>query len=186
MKTLKKIALGLLILMAVIAAVAQCLPDHWQVTRSVVIHAPGEAILPLVSDLKDGWGKWSTFDLEDPAITYTYSGPASGVGAQRAWVSKQMGNGTQKILQADPKTGVEFELVMTDYKMRLDGHISFQGASGGTQVTWTDEGQLGRNPMQRIMGQMMDSMMGKTFEASLGNLKTAVERAAMDAKAKKP
>ena len=182
MRILKNIAIGLAVLLAVIAIGTQFLPAQWTVTRSVVIEAPGEAILPLVSDFKSGWDQWSTFDHEDPGIVYSYSGPQAGAGASRSWVSKQMGNGEQKIVSADPKNGVQFTLLMTDYNVNLDGQIRFEPADKGTKVTWTDQGKLGHNPMQRVMGLMMDSMMGKTFEASLGNLKTLVERAQVAAK----
>jgi hypothetical protein len=177
MKTFKRIALGLVLLTAILAIATQFLPAQWTVSRSIVINAPGEAILPLVSDLKTGWGQWSTFDQEDPGIIYSYSGPPAGAGAKRSWVSKQMGNGDQTIVKADPKTGVQFQLVMTDYDVHLDGQLSFEPAGQGTKVTWTDQGSLGHSPLQRLMGVMMDSMMGKTFEASLGNLKAVAEKA---------
>ncbi len=82
-----------------------------------------------------------------------------------------MGDGDQTIVKADPKTGVQFQLVMTDYDVHLDGQLSFEPAGQATKVTWTDQGSLGHSPLQRLMGPMMDSMMGKTFEASLGKFK---------------
>ena len=47
----------------------------------------------------------------------------------------------------------------------------------GTRVTWTNEGDMGTNPVNRYFGLMMDSMVGPDFEAGLKNLKALAERA---------
>ena len=46
----------------------------------------------------------------------------------------------------------------------------------GTRVTWTNEGDMGANPVNRYFGLMMDSMVGPDFEAGLKNLKALAER----------
>ncbi len=46
----------------------------------------------------------------------------------------------------------------------------------GTRVTWTNEGDMGANPVNRYFGLMMDRMVGPDFEAGLKNLKALAER----------
>jgi hypothetical protein len=174
MNTPKRIGIGLAAFAALLLIVGFFLPAKWTVERSVFIGAPPEAIYPLAADFKNGWSQWSAFDNEDPDIRYHYIGPAVGPGAERAWASKKMGDGRQKIVAASPETGVEFELVM-DNGFLIRGLIAFEKRATGTQVTWTDWGEVGRNPIHRYMGLMMDRMMGDTFETSLQKLKQLAE-----------
>jgi hypothetical protein len=181
---LKKIALALLGLVLVIGIGSQLLPSHWSVTRSIVIQAAPARITPLLVDLKDGWHAWSTFDYEDPDIQYSYGTAAPGVGNERSWISKHMGNGSQTITRSDAK-GVGYVLNMPDFNMSLNCHFDYEAQGPATKVTWTDEGDVSRNPMQRIMVQFMDRMMGPTFEKSLAKLKDLAEAsAAKDVKGK--
>lgn len=178
MKTIKWILLGVIGLALVLLVVGFLLPRRWQVQRSIVIHAPSAAIYPLVANMKTGWPQWSAFDLEDPDIRYTYSGPDERVGALRNWTSKRMGDGTQKVVKADPATGVEFRLEMQANGFVLTGNIAFEPAGTGTQVTWTDSGEVGYNPVQRYFVAFLDRMMGGTFEKSLATLKQKAEASA--------
>ena len=45
----------------------------------------------------------------------------------------------------------------------------------GTRVTWTMNGDMGRNPLYHWFALAADSMVGKDFEAGLANLKAATE-----------
>ena len=54
-----------------------------------------------------------------------------------------------------------------------DSHIFL----GGTQVTWTMNGDMGANPLYRWMGLFMDKMVGPDFDAGLANLKALAEKA---------
>jgi hypothetical protein len=178
MKTIKWLLLSVFGLAIVLLAVAYLLPRKWQVQRSIVINAPPAAIYRLVANMKTGWPQSSAFDCEDPDIRYTHSGPDEGVGAQRDWTSKRMGDGTQKVVKADPGTGVEFQLQMRSNGLLLTGNSAFEPAGTGTKVTWTDSGEVGSNPLHRYLVTFLDRMMGDTFEKSLAVLKQKAEAAA--------
>ena len=55
------------------------------------------------------------------------------------------------------------------------GAIMLEAGGENTKVTWSNEGDLGANPINRYFGLMMDRMMGPDFEEGLNNLKRAVE-----------
>lgn len=151
------------------------LPSQWKVERAITINAEPVAIYPLVSNLKTGWAQWSAFDFEDPNIVYQYSGPEAGTGSSRTWTSKKMGNGSQTITAADPRR-IEFELKM-EGGFVIFGVLTIEPQNDRTtRVTWTDYGDVGRNPFYRYMAAMMDKMIGKTFEKSLATLKLKVEQ----------
>lgn len=176
MKSLRIVGIALVTVLVVLVVVGALLPAQWKVQRAIVVQAPPAAIYPLVANLKSGWPQWSAFDSEDPAIQYTTSGPAEGVGAARSWVSKKMGDGSQKILKADPAGGVEFELEMAN-GFRMTGTLVFERSGAGTKVTWTDSGDVGANPLYRYLAAVMDPMLGGTFERSLARLKAQAEAA---------
>ena len=156
-------------------AVGFFLPAKWTVERTIVINATPAQIYPLVSDFKTGWSQWSAFDFEDPTIQYSYSGPSEGVGAERSWTSKKMGDGSQRMLMANPQIGVVFELVMKQNPIPISGRISFETIGNTTKVTWHDEGDMGNNIPLRYLGRFMNNMMGKNFETSLNTLKQKAE-----------
>lgn len=177
MKILKIFGTILFIVTLLIVGIGLILPAHWTVERSIVINAPSEKIYPYVANFKTGWKEWSAFDYEDPSIVYTYSGPDEGAGAFRSWTSKKMGDGSQTIIRANPQTGIDFVLRMDQNKFTLKGKVILESDNSGTKVTWRDEGDSGSNPFMRIMGALMDKMMGETFEKSLATLKEKVEHA---------
>ncbi len=171
-----RVILSVIFILIVSLIVIGCfLPSKWKVERSIVIDKPSKMIYPFVADFRKGWPQWCAFDMEDPAIRYTYSGPAQGEGAARSWISKKMGNGSQKIFAADKTSGVIFELRMAGNNFVLKGRIAFVPAGKFTRVTWTDSGDVGRNLFLRYMVTLMDRMMGPAFERSLANLKARSE-----------
>jgi hypothetical protein len=175
MRTLKIAAVTVLALLFVLVIAGFALPAKWVVARATVVNAPASAIYPLVADFKTGWPQWCEFDTEDPNITYSYEGPASGTGAKRNWVSKSMGDGYQTITSSDPAKGVEFELGMPAQAMVLHGTITLSAVGNATLVTWTDTGTVGSNPMQHWFAFLADKIMGGSFERSLERLKQKAE-----------
>lgn len=177
MKVLKIIGIFLFVFVFLVSVIGYFLPEHWKVERSIVINAPAAKIYPFVANFKTGWKEWSAFDSEDKNIQYTYSGPDEGVGAHREWKSEQMGDGKMTITKADPQKGVEFELTMKETQFKITGRVDLESQANSTKVTWMDEGDTGTNPLMKIMGKMMDKVMGESFEKSLSTLKQKVEAA---------
>jgi effector-binding domain-containing protein len=104
-------------------------------------------------------------------------GPDFGVGAKQSWTGdpKTVGNGTEEVIEAKAPDLVVWKLEfagrgVSDCRMTLS-----PGASGGTQVVWGIDSDMGAGPVGRWFGLMMDKMVGKDFEKGLANLKTVAE-----------
>lgn len=151
------------------------LPAKWKVQRSIVINAPAETIYIYVANLKK-WSEWNEFDKADPEAQYRFGGPEQGKGAERGWTSKRMGDGSMRIVSAD-RASIEFSLDVVDSGFHIDGQIAIVPEGAGTRVTWTDTGEVGRNPLHRAAALMFDKTMGPIFEKSLATLKAKVEAA---------
>ena len=105
----------------------------------------------------------------------SFAGPESGAGATYTWNGKSSGHGTLKITRAEPDKGVGYELDFENGKYVSTGAISLVDSGGLVTVTWSNEGNLGWNPVSRYFGLLMDRMMGPDFEEGLRNLKRGLE-----------
>jgi hypothetical protein len=177
MRFLRILLFSFLVVFLAVIGFGLLAPSDWDVERSVSINAKPEKIYPFVANFKTGWPQWSSYDLEDHRITYTYSGPDEGVGARRSWVGGNIGDGSQVITHADPRRGVAFDIQMIKTNFAIKGTFRFEPMVDDTKVTWRHYGNVGNNPLSRYSALTMDRIMGDEFEKSLGLLKTKVEAA---------
>ncbi|TPN90480.1 SRPBCC family protein [Mesorhizobium sp. B1-1-5] len=170
----------LIILVVIIAAVliyAATRPNDFVVTRSASIKAPAETIFPLLNDFRR-WPEWSPFEKLDPGMKRTLSGAESGKGAAYAWEgNSKAGKGRMEITNSVPSSLVSLKLDF-EKPFRANNSVDFTlSPSGeGTTVTWAMRGA--RPFIAKLMGLFMnfDTLIGKDFEAGLGNLKRLSER----------
>lgn len=174
MKWFGRIALALLLVAGVFVAVGLLLPSGFKVQRTVEFAAAPERIYPLIADPRE-WKRWSVWNRRDPAMTMEYAGAPSGTGARWAWKSASEGNGEMEFTRAVPNVRVEYALSFPDMGMRSSGQLRLERRGDGTRVTWTNEGDMGGNPINRYIGLFMDRLVGPDFEDGLRNLKALVE-----------
>ena len=175
MKLLKRLLLGIGILLALLAIVGLFLPDRYHVERSIVVNAPPETVFTKVNTLKT-WPEWTAWTkAKYPDMEVKFSGPDAGVGSVYQWSGKSSGIGSLKISAMEPAKRVIYDLDFENGKYLSVGSIMLTPEGTATKVTWVDEGALGANPINRWFGLMMDSMMGPDFETGLKNLKQQSE-----------
>ncbi|MDG0815175.1 SRPBCC family protein [Bdellovibrio svalbardensis] len=175
MKVIKFILGSALGAILILVAIGFFLPSNWRVERSIIIKAPPEKIYPYIANIKTGWPQWNSFDKEDSNIQFTYTGPEGGEGASRSWTSEKVGSGVQRITKANIHSGIDFEVSTEGAGFVVYGSINMEPHPEGTKVTWRDTGNMGANPIYKIMGYLMDSMLGKNLQKSLEQLKGKVE-----------
>lgn len=175
MRLIKRVFVVLAALIVLLIGLSFLLPETAQVSRSVTINAPPQAVFPFVNSLQET-EKWSPWLIRDPETKLSYSGPNAGIGNTLSWSSdhRQVGSGTQQIIES-----VENQLVRTalDFGPMGTATASFvlEPDDEGTRVTWGFDTKLGLNPMSRWMGLMMDDWVGADYERGLENLKVLVE-----------
>ena len=176
---LKKILLGLLILIVLLLGIGFLLPTEWEVERSIVINAPASAIYPTVADLKT-WPGWTYWNRErDPDCEWSFEGSDTGAGAVMKWDGKVHMQGTLTIDSGDPATGIEYTLKMVGMEQALKGSIGFTAEGSATRVTWHDHGESDGMPWSNwMMLLLIDPLIGGFFEEGLANLKPLAEAAA--------
>ena len=174
---LKKIAIGLLIVIAVILSIAAMKPDTFTVQRSIAIKAAPEKIMPLVSDFHN-WTSWSPWEALDPKMQRTYAGPASGKGALYTWKgNSDVGEGRMEITEVTPPSKVGIKLDFIDpFESSNVTEFAFAPQGDATNVTWTMTGPMPF--MSKIMSVFtsMDAMIGPDFERGLAKMKEVAEK----------
>jgi uncharacterized protein YndB with AHSA1/START domain len=174
---LKTIAIVAVVAIAAVLAYAATRPNTFRVVRSTVIKTPPEKIYALIDDFHK-WRAWSPYEALDPALSRTYGGPASGLGATYAWTGNgKAGAGQMEIVKAAAPNELNIRL---DFTKPFEAHhraiFTLVPEGDATRVTWAMEGA---SPfMFKLMGLVfnMDKMIGKDFETGLASLKAEAEK----------
>jgi hypothetical protein len=182
---LKKILIGLVVVVGGFLIFVATRPSHMHIERSVTMRAPAEIPYAQVVDFHN-WAQWSPWDHLDPSMKKTYDGPASGTGAHYAWVgNKDVGEGAMTIVAAKPSEQVDIRLeFLKPFAATNATTFTFKKGDGDvTLVTWSMDGENAF--MSKMFGVFMnmDKMVGGDFERGLGKLKEIAETQAI-AKAK--
>ncbi len=169
-----RVALGTLAVVAVLlVAVAFVLPRQVHVERSTTIDAPAATVYALVSGFRS-LHEWSPWFDEDARAHYAYEGPAWGVGAKMRWSSEDVGQGSQEIVEVAPNERVRTRLAFGDERQAM-AEFRLTPASGGTLVRWSLDIDMGRNPIARYVGLLLDARIGPDYERGLAGLKRVAE-----------
>ena len=177
MRFVKRLAIGLVLLLATLVFVVWLQPDDYRLTRSTVITAPAAAVFAQVNDLRK-WDDWSPWAKLDPAAKVTFEGPPAGAGAVFKWAGNdKVGAGTMTITESKPNERVA---TRTDFVKPFAGtsHSDFIFSATGdqTNVIWTMSGTHNFIAKAMCLVMSMEQMLGPDFEKGLAQLKQVVER----------
>ncbi len=175
MRIVKRILIGLVILVIAFLAIGMLLPRNVEVARSIEINAPADKIFPLVNIPKktELWSPWLSID---PNVKVSYGDIVEGKGATMEWRSDHpdVGNGTVEIIES-----VENSKVVTALDFGLQGTATatmlLEQSGDKTKATWSLVADMGAWPIGRWFGLMMDKWIGNDYEIGLDKLKKLVE-----------
>jgi len=176
MKTLKRVLIGLVVVVALVLVIGFALPHQVHVERSIVIKAPQAQLF----DMLDGFKRFNEFSpwaALDPNTQYTYAGPESGVGARMSWVSttSEVGSGSNEIVDSAPPDFIRTRVMFGD-QPPAEASFKLEPADGGTRVTWNFDCDLGAHPIAHYFGLMFDKWIGDDYEKGLARLKQLMEQ----------
>ncbi len=179
---LKKIAVGVVVVVLLFLAVVSTRPATYEVERSLSIPASSEIVWPLVSDLAK-FPSWSPWQKLDPNVTTTFAG-APGVGQSYRWSGNDdVGEGGMTVTKVTPMTLVSEDLEFIRpfaNKAVITFELSPEVGST-TRVSWSMSGN--NNFMGKMMSlfMSMDAVVGKDFDEGLANLAVQAQAAAKQA-----
>lgn len=175
---LKKILLGIAVLVVVLLGVIALQPSDFTVSRSATMNAPSETVFAQVNDFHN-WEAWSPWAKLDPAVKNTFEGAPAGTGAIFKWAgNSQVGEGMMTLTESVPAQRIRIKLdFIKPFASTCDTGFAFAPAPGGVTVTWTMSGK--NNFMSKafclFMGGM-DKMIGPDFERGLKQMQAAAEQ----------
>jgi effector-binding domain-containing protein len=171
---IRKILIGLVAVVVVLAVVGLILPRHVQVKRAVTIDRPASMVYAVVNSFVL-FPKWSPWQDLDPNMAQSAEGPRDGVGAKLVWKGNdKVGSGTQTITISTPNQSVASDLDFGDMGV-AKSVLTLAPEGTATTVTWTVVMDMGANPIGHYFGLTMDGMLGKDFANGLNKLKALVE-----------
>lgn len=174
MRIAKWILVGVGALVAVFLVGAALITPTYRVERATTINAPPAKVYALVADPR-AWTRWTVWNRREPDMKIAFSGPPSGQGAKWEWEGKD-GKGSMEFTAAQADRSITYRLGFVDMNMFSIGALTLTPQDDATRISWTNEGDMGRNPMMRWFARFMDGMMGPDFEGGLANLKALAEK----------
>ncbi len=175
MKTLKKIGLGLLAILALFIIIGFFLPGKSLVTRSIVINASPETVFPLVNNLKN-WEQWSPWQAMDPTVKLTYGEIVEGVGATYTWDGPETGKGKVTITASEPNKQMLNDVEFDGMGVSKAAYL-LENENGATKLSWTFESENGMNPFTRWISVLIKGMLEDQFDQGLNKIKELAEKA---------
>lgn len=173
---IKKILLGLVVLLAIFAVVVAFQPAAFRVARSGRIAAPPAAVFSEVNDFHK-WDAWSPWAKLDPAMKQTHEGAPAGKGAIYSWAgNSDVGEGRMTITESRPPELVRIQLdFIKPFAATNTTEFTFKPDGNGTTVDWVMTGEKNYISKAVCMFMDMDKMVGGDFEKGLAALKKVVE-----------
>ena len=174
----KRILLGVLLLVAVFLAVVAMQPAEFTVERTTTISASPAAVFEQVNDFHH-WDAWSPWLDLDPQARISIDGPSSGEGAIYRWSGNaDVGEGSMTILESRPDELIRIKLeFIRPFAGANTVEFTFKPEGEQTSVTWSMFGNKNFVSKAICMFVSMDDMIGGKFDEGLARLKKVVEGA---------
>ena len=159
---------GVALLLLGFLAVGMLLPSQWHAQAERLVAAPPGRVMPLV-DAPEGWLRWTTW----PDSGLSRTGPERGVGASIGWDDPELGSGRFTITDVSPETRVGYSVEVAGAGggvMTTVGSISMEREAQGTRIRWSEEGDLGGNPLMGYFARSMQRLQSTEMQKGLDRL----------------
>lgn len=179
---LKKVLVGLGVLIVVILVAGLLQPDNFRIERSTAIEAPAAIVFSQINNFKN-WQAWSPWAKKDPQAQNSYSGPETGEGAAFSWKgNREVGEGKMTIVQSKPNTLIAIQLdFLAPFKATNTAEYTLEPQGSRTKLTWAMFGKKNYVSKLICLFMNMDKMVGGDFEKGLASIKEISEAAAKTA-----
>jgi hypothetical protein len=176
MKLIKRILIGILIIIAIPLIIGLFVQNEYAVEREITINKPKHEVFNYVKHLRnqDNYSKWVRMD---PNMKKDFKGTDGTVGFVYSWDgNKDAGKGEQEIknIIEGQRVDVEVRFIKPFEGVATAPIITEPVSENQTKVKWALKGKSAY-PMN-FMNLFMDNMLGKDLESSLTTLKGVLEK----------
>lgn len=179
MKILKRILIGIVIIIAIPLIVALFVNGDLKTVKEITINKPKQEVYDYVVLLKnqDNFSKWAKMDVN---MKKEFRGTDGTVGFVSAWDSENsdVGKGEQTIKAIKPGEQIDYDLhFIKPFESHANCFISFKAIdSNKTTVAWGFESKMSYPTNLMCLFTDMNEMIGKDFSEGLSNLKAILEK----------
>ncbi|MGI2169746.1 SRPBCC family protein [Shewanella sp. MF05960] len=176
---LKKILLGLAVIIAIPFIAALFIKTDYSVTRTVTIDKPVTEVFDYIKHLKnqDNFSKWAQMD---PEMVKTFRGTDATVGFVSAWASENpdVGVGEQEIIAIDEGKRIDFELrFISPFEATSPAYMTTEAISTQqTKVDWDFSGHMDYPMNLMFLFVDFETMIGADLQQGLDSLKVILEK----------
>ena len=171
MKILKRIIIGVLVIIALVVIVAYLLPRTYSVERSILINTNDSTAFYMACSMKNG-DFWE--EKSPPTVDYETFGGCE-IGAIQRWEGESMRNGEMILTEMVPLKKLRWDVMFEGVSEITSYVVTIEKEGEGVLVSWTIEGDLGYDPQLRYLGLMMEDMWEPELDKGLQNLKRLCE-----------
>lgn len=173
---LKKILIGLAVLIALFLVVVALQPSEFHVERKAIIAAPQADVFARVNDLHK-WEAWSPWAKLDPTAKMTFEGPEAGQGAAMTWAGNdKVGEGKMTIIESRPSDLVKLKVdFVKPFEGTSNSEFNFKPEGDKTAVTWAMSAH--HNFMEKAFCLVMNGkkMIGDDMQKGLAQMQSLLE-----------
>lgn len=175
MRPIRRLLLGIGLLLLVLLAVAFALPQTISVARTVVINAPEVDVFPFVNEPRR-IAQWLPWIARAGDATVVLEGPNAGVGAQLHWQGQdnEEDAGRLEVVESRPNSFVRVAVEFADMGAVVTTY-QLAPAGAGTRLTWSFATDAGNNPLMRWGWLYFARGVGSDMERALERLRHLVE-----------
>ncbi|TQV88365.1 SRPBCC family protein [Aliikangiella coralliicola] len=170
MKTFLKIFGGLIVIFIVVGLF---LDNKINITREIEVNATPEQIHVYVGDLNK-WPEWTPWAEMDPTMKTIPGDLSSGVGASQSWKGES-GSGGLKFTESSPTKGIAYDMTFDGDPTVYIAGMRYKSNGNTTTVSWYMTGEMGPIIIGNYFAQLMDTLIGDSFDSGLEKLKKVVE-----------
>ena len=172
MTRLLEILISFAIVAALFVTVGIFLPSSRHLSHSVETNRKPTIVFDTLNSFRR-FREWNPLVLRDPTTQIKLTGPESGEGATLEYTSKEMGDGTYKIVESEPGKKVAYaiqnEAPGTD--KRTEFNLKRVGRGGrNVEITQTYDVDYGWNIIGRYAGLYVSTNVGEDIKLGLSRL----------------
>lgn len=160
---------GLIVLLLLVGFV---LPAKLEVSKSVAINAPANAVFEEINDL-ERWEKWQYWNTLDPEMKITYGDKKVGSGASYTWDGPVLEQGSMLITESIPNKSVALSMEFGGNP--ASGFYSLEPEGENTKLSFNFTADQGMNPIGRWINIFMKGEIEKSFDYAGEKIKGIAE-----------
>jgi hypothetical protein len=179
MKILKKILIGIGILILIPLILALFLKKNYNVEREIVINKPRQEVFNYLKFLKNqnNFSKWANIDKN---MEKSFNGTDGTIGFVSTWNSTNpdVGKGEQEIKKITEGERIDYEIRFIEpFESISPAYILTESVSDNeTKVSWGFSGHMAYPTNLMMLFMDFEKMIGDDLAVGLGNLKLIMEK----------